>query len=602
MTEDSVPITESTSSSNVAYYNTTSATWPGPIDNEGETEKKGMFMGMPPTTFAELDKMREMAKEKESAVSSITDFMSLAGNVIEIEEDVPGGIRKLAAELVKRLHSLRGSDDEEMDDEEMDDELKATKETWTAAYKNDLSDASFLFIESGGGKDGEGKTTPRSLRHLPYKDKNGKVDLPHLRNAISRLGQDQTGKDWKGFNRESILKKAQKILEQNRKSTSPDMRFDLSKTGFTVWKDDSGTWRWLGVYSNKFRDDDKPVREIIAEKAHIEFIDRVNSGELKHPDLYVWHIPVPVGKADLLAYDDSGFAVASGTFNNEKVALALQATKTDLAMSHGMPAEFIVRDKDDQSVITRYVSSEVSVLSRDAAANKRTHFTVLAKEEKNMALQPELREKVAEMLGEEATLSIENQLQEEGKKAAAEVDFKQQGEEKEVEEQADTTGSETTETESAAGETASAVGDAGETQAGGDTPLETEVKVDASELQNITGELKKELAEVLGALVKVIDDSNTKFSERLDALEQKVGEFSKSEDERFTEKAAGMTTASLASLIAKVTSGQTVESVIGNPATHVHGNSKLAKEAPEESEKATGEEPGGLFFQSWRGY
>lgn len=60
---------------------------------------------------------------------------------------------------------------------------------WTTEYINDLPDSCFAYIEPGGTKDGEGKTAPRSLRHLPYKDKDGKVDLPHLRNALARLPQ-----------------------------------------------------------------------------------------------------------------------------------------------------------------------------------------------------------------------------------------------------------------------------------------------------------------------------------------------------------------------------------------------------------------------------
>jgi hypothetical protein len=62
---------------------------------------------------------------------------------------------------------------------------------WSTAEKNDLPDSSFAYIESGGTKDSEGKTEPRSKRHLPYKDKDGKVDLPHTRNALARLDQTE---------------------------------------------------------------------------------------------------------------------------------------------------------------------------------------------------------------------------------------------------------------------------------------------------------------------------------------------------------------------------------------------------------------------------
>src|SRR5262249_17872105 len=62
---------------------------------------------------------------------------------------------------------------------------------WTAAYVNNLPDSSFAYISPGGSKDSDGKTTPRSLRHLPFKDSSGKVDADHLRNALARLPQTQ---------------------------------------------------------------------------------------------------------------------------------------------------------------------------------------------------------------------------------------------------------------------------------------------------------------------------------------------------------------------------------------------------------------------------
>jgi len=48
---------------------------------------------------------------------------------------------------------------------------------------NDLPDDAFAFIAPGGTKDKSGKTTPRSLRHLPVHD------AAHTRNALARLPQ-----------------------------------------------------------------------------------------------------------------------------------------------------------------------------------------------------------------------------------------------------------------------------------------------------------------------------------------------------------------------------------------------------------------------------
>ena len=61
------------------------------------------------------------------------------------------------------------------------------KAVWSTAMVNDLPDSSFLYVEPGGKKDRDGKTTPRSLRHFPVKGADGEVDLPHLRNALARI-------------------------------------------------------------------------------------------------------------------------------------------------------------------------------------------------------------------------------------------------------------------------------------------------------------------------------------------------------------------------------------------------------------------------------
>lgn len=78
---------------------------------------------------------------------------------------------------------------------------------WTRAYIDNLPDSAFLYIEPGGTKE-EGKTVPRSLRHFPYKDANGKIDLPHLRNALARIPQSNVPQEAK----DKAIKKAQRLL------------------------------------------------------------------------------------------------------------------------------------------------------------------------------------------------------------------------------------------------------------------------------------------------------------------------------------------------------------------------------------------------------
>lgn len=89
----------------------------------------------------------------------------------------------------------------------------ADKATWTTAYINDLPDSSFLYIEPGGKKDGDGKTTPRALRHFPVRDANGAVDLPHLRNALARIPQSSLSQDVK----DSATAAAKKLLASANK-------------------------------------------------------------------------------------------------------------------------------------------------------------------------------------------------------------------------------------------------------------------------------------------------------------------------------------------------------------------------------------------------
>lgn len=91
---------------------------------------------------------------------------------------------------------------------------------WTTAYVNNLPDSAFFHISPGGEKDEEGKTKPRSLRHLPYKDADGKVDLPHLRNAIARAPQVNGLAPEKA---KAIQARAQKMLARMQDSNKSKM-------------------------------------------------------------------------------------------------------------------------------------------------------------------------------------------------------------------------------------------------------------------------------------------------------------------------------------------------------------------------------------------
>jgi len=103
-------------------------------------------------------------------------------------------------------------------DKEGDIVLKEELAKWDTKYINDLPDAAFAYIEPGGKKDEEGKTVPRSKRHLPHHNMNVKkgtehdtVDIPHLRNALARLPQTKISEAAKKKARAHLIRHAKAL-------------------------------------------------------------------------------------------------------------------------------------------------------------------------------------------------------------------------------------------------------------------------------------------------------------------------------------------------------------------------------------------------------
>ena len=125
---------------------------------------------------------------------------------------------------------------------------------WDTKFINDLPDSSFAFIEPGGEKDSDGRTTPRSLRHLPYKDADGKPDLPHVRDALSRLSQtDNIPADKKSAIKtmlQNILDKAQtkSMAERAWHATAQLLADGLAEPPARIMLMKTGTWddSWKG--------------------------------------------------------------------------------------------------------------------------------------------------------------------------------------------------------------------------------------------------------------------------------------------------------------------------------------------------------------------
>jgi hypothetical protein len=208
------------------------------------------------------------------------------------------------------------------------------KADWSASTVNDLPDSAFLYVESGD-KDDEGKTTPRSKRHLPYKNASGEVDLPHLRNALSRLGQSKTGSGdgWLTPElRKRLQSKAQGILSKHGGE---------EKSVFTVYKSADGQWRWLSISNWAVVDKEA---EVVSEQAYRDAIAHAQkTGNWGQLDLV--HVRgTDVGDCDQLFVLKSGAEPAKfgagGTWHDTaKAARAREAIQAD--PSHwGMSLKF----------------------------------------------------------------------------------------------------------------------------------------------------------------------------------------------------------------------------------------------------------------------
>lgn len=90
---------------------------------------------------------------------------------------------------------------------------------WSGASINDLPDSAFAYIEPGGSKDSEGKTTPRDKRHLPYKNAAGAVDKAHVKNALARLPKTQISDAAKASARRKLVAAAKSVGVQVSEET-----------------------------------------------------------------------------------------------------------------------------------------------------------------------------------------------------------------------------------------------------------------------------------------------------------------------------------------------------------------------------------------------
>ena len=309
---------------------------------------------------------------------------------------------------------------------------------------------------------------------------------------------------------------------------------ETPKNGLTIWKE-GDRYRWVSIFTNKFRDEDIPP-EILAEAAHEQFVKEVEAGDHPYPELWHWHTPgTRYGVADLLHFDkDTGFMVASGWIDSghEGEAETIMALDEPIKTSHGMPEDFIKREDEDKTIITNYVSREISDLPARYAANQLTGFSILKEVEEKMI--PEEKKDYFRKVGmsDEAIAALEVDMGAKAKEAEG-LEFKETDEVTE--------------------------------------PTETPAVVEEPGVEAEPYATREEVAEAIVETVKPI-------VEAVEAIAEGMKELKKSDETKIAEVAADIPAASIGAIIAKNFS------VIGTDKAKVDGRTTEAKDGPEETD------------------
>jgi hypothetical protein len=179
------------------------------------------------------------------------------------------------------------------------------------------------------------------------------------------------------------------------KDTPPAHNSNIS---FTVYKDASGSDRWLSVSSTAYRDRDQ---EIVSTKALSGAVMLADASGYRGP-LRFWHVSgADFGDCDYQATAQDGrFLIESGTFRSPALAAAVKARCSDYQISIGFthPAN----EPDPSGVFHHIAIFERSLVPKGRAANPFTQVQLATKEQR--MLTAEKQAELTQLLGGDQTL------------------------------------------------------------------------------------------------------------------------------------------------------------------------------------------------------
>lgn len=518
-------------------------------------------------SWDDLDNYLDAEDQRDAVRTATFEFERMQTNVLnnpDLSLDQKAAkITALADGLVERTDELQEKEADEVDDSPgWIDKIRSTLKQGRP-FKT--VDGTRLFASDFASVGDAGK--PGTWK-LPLGKSSGSPDAGRIRDAITAM---QPG----GFRGQRVRLTAPKttVVRRisgaiNRLSADAEakkrLRTRLSKvksaenSGFRIFKDTEGSWRWFGWATNKWRDRDShadPIHggEILTEAAHKDYIAWVDKQPTRRmPQLWPWHVQEAAheSKADWLDYAD-GFVCASGPLSEaEAKAITRVADEYDLGMSHG----FYALDRDEENGhILKYRTFEMSYLPLENTANPWTDFVTIEKEVESMSFSDSKRRMLALLAGEEFAEEVEQETTAKAEMLeAAGVDSKEteapagdeDAEEAEVAEEA---------AEDAEPEPAEAAGE--------DEPVAESTEVEEKD----DGLSDGEIVEAFGLMTDMIVD----LGDKIDALAVE-------DAEKIDEIVEKTPKASLAELIAQRASR--------SEDTKVDGRTKLGKSKPEEAE------------------
>jgi hypothetical protein len=185
----------------------------------------------------------------------------------------------------------------------------------------------------------------------------------------------------------SIFQRVKEFAATLRPRATPEPQ------AFTVFKTATGKNAWIARHTGKWIDREN---EILSEKSHEDYVERVQKGITPKPELWMWHAKGTRHGEAIAVWKAGGFVCAAGLFDEtpagEKAFQYYQKHSGKIKLSHMF---HYPRETKIDGVYHAYNTIEITTLPNGAEAFPYTSF----EEIQTMALPKEAENMIAEALG-----------------------------------------------------------------------------------------------------------------------------------------------------------------------------------------------------------